>query len=87
MIDQSRHNDAAPEASMDTVSKLSLRRPWFERLRLQLQVEREIDDLTRDHEREQRVLAEAAIRLPSDGLAIGMLFHARSRRVLRGRAR
>lgn len=84
MIDQSQHGDAAQETTPDMTST---HRSWFDRLRMRIQSEREIDDLTRNHDRDQRVLAEAAVRLPSDSLAIGLLFRARSRRSGEGRIR
>lgn len=80
MIDQSRHGDTASETFTQGASAFDRERSWFGRLCMRIQVEREIDDLTRDHDRDQRVLADAAVRLPSDGLAIGLLFRAAARR-------
>ena len=80
MIDQQRHDGGSPGTTPDTIPPTNPRRSWSDRLRMRLQVEREIDDLTRHHDRDQRVLAEAAVRLPTDGLAIGMLFRTRARR-------
>lgn len=80
MIDRTRHDGDARRTTHGSVPPAHSRPSWSRCLRMRLQVEREIDDLTRDHGRDQRVLAEAAVRLPSDALAIGLLSRARARR-------
>jgi len=50
---------------------------WTERLRFRLRAEREIDDLTRDHAREDRIRAEAAVRLTPGPWHLAELFRRR----------
>lgn len=45
---------------------------------MQIHGEREIDDLTRDHDRDQRILAEAAVRLSLDAWPLSYLFRSRT---------
>ncbi|MFJ4220320.1 hypothetical protein [Curtobacterium luteum] len=49
------------------------RSPW-ERLRFRWQAEQELHELTRDREREDRVRAEAAVRLDPSPAAFAELF-------------
>lgn len=48
-----------------------------ERIRFRLRAEREIDDLTRDRAREERIRAEAAVRLAPGPWHLGALFRRR----------
>lgn len=50
---------------------------FVERLRFRLRAEREIDELTRDRAREDRVLAEAAVRLAPGPWHLGQLLRRR----------
>jgi len=50
---------------------------FFGRIRFRLHAEREIDELTRDHAREDRIRAEAAVRLAPGPWHLGELFRRR----------
>lgn len=50
---------------------------FLERIRFRLHAEREIDELTRDRAREERIRAEAAVRLAPGPWHLGELFRRR----------